>query len=234
MRVLFLAATVVFASGSTLTLADVNARYGELQAVIDAINDPDPLMRLAQLEEIVAKGNATDVQLAIRTAFSVDDPNVRSLALRAHFASFKTFIVTADYPQDIKKLLETGDEKAKTQLKKDHYRLLDFLSTQGNQFSFRSEYPSKDALEFTVRSLNSIPDSQQADQYAGNGNIRGGLINIVSAVKQSPNSSAPINCSFEFTEYEAFTLKGTGACNMEGSFPFPIMLQLFDNDKPAQ
>ncbi|WP_455273066.1 hypothetical protein [Rhizobium herbae] len=215
-------------------LADVNTRYGELQAVIDAINDPDPVMRLAQLEEILQRGNATEVQLAIRTAFSVDDPNVRSLALRAHFAGFRTFIVTAALPPQIQQIMHSKDEKTKAATAEQHSRLFDFLSTHGYQFAFQSEYPTKDQLEFTVKALNAAPEAERADDYSGAGNIRGGMINIASLVRNTPGNTSATSCSFEFDGYDAFTLKGTGACNMEGGFPFPVTLRLFDDDKPAQ
>lgn len=229
-------ATIVLVGGAVYpAFADVNARYGELQAVIDAINDPDPLMRLAQLEEILAKGNATDVQLAIRTAFGVDDPNVRSLALRAHFASFRSFIVTADYPEEIKTILDGKDEKSKEQVKKNYERFLTFLSYHGLQFAFQSEYPSTDALEFTTRSLNGLShDSQDKNRYPGSGNIRGGLINIVTFVNEYKGNSSSVSCSFEFSEYDAFTLKGYAACNIGQSLRFPVVLHLFDSDKAAQ
>lgn len=231
-----LATIVLLASAAYPAFADVNARYGELQAVLDAINDPDPLMRLAQLEEILAKGNATEVQLAIRTAFGVDDPNVRSLALRAHFASFRSFIVTADYPEEIKRILDGNDEKSKAQTRQNYRQLLDFLSNKGFQFAFQSEYPSKNALEFTTRSLNGLShDTQDKDRYPGSGNIRGGLISIVSLVNEREGNTSSVSCSFEFSEYDAFRLKGFAACsNSEPSLKFPVTLNLFDNDKVAQ
>ncbi|MCA2406624.1 hypothetical protein GYN07_27150 (plasmid) [Rhizobium leguminosarum bv. viciae 248] len=209
---------------STGAHADVTARYGELQAVIDAVNDPDPLMRLAQLEEILQKGNATEVQLAIRTAFSVDDPNVRSLALRAHFAGFRTFIVSAALPDNIKKAVEGSDKKAAEDAMRGD--LMRYFSSAGYHFSFRSEYPESSALEFKVNLLNNKP---VAEEPSGSGNIRGGLITIVTALKIV---GTDYSCSFEFTEYEAFTLKGFGACNIENSFLFPVTLHLFDSDKP--
>lgn len=218
---------------TTSAQADVTARYGELQAVIDAINDPDPLMRLAQLEEILQKGNATEVQLAIRTAFEVDDPNVRSLALRAHFASFRTFIVTAELPEEFKKIVDGNDQKAKDQYNKDHKDFLEFLNRIGYQFSFTSEYPESTELEFKVESHNNNPEKGKQDVYGGTGNIRGGSINIAVDVRISSNYSSATHCSFEFLDYSAFTLKGFGSCDMAGGFQFPVALHLFDENKPV-
>ena len=226
----FAAASAVgmVASTTSLAYADVNARYGELQAVLDAINDPDPLMRLAQLEEILKKGDATEVQLAIRTAFQVADPNVRSLALRAHFASFKTFIVTAELPETMQATLDGKDQEAIKDMSRNE--LYGFLKDQGFQFSLQSEYPSSEALEFQVVSRNENPSENEQKKYAGAGNIRGGLINIVTNVKHGGFTR---NCSFEFTDYDAFTLVGRGTCNFENGFLFPVRLRLFDNETSA-
>ncbi|UHS59190.1 hypothetical protein [Agrobacterium vaccinii] len=204
--------------------ADPTARYGELQGVVDAINDPDPLMRLAQLEEILTKGDATEVQLAIRTAFTVDDPNVRSLALRSHFASFRTFVVTAELPEEIKKVL-AGTDKSALQSLQSSYQLR-FFNDLGYHLSFMSEAPKSNELEFKTKFLN---DGRSREEFNGSGNIRGGMVTIVTPIYY-PNSEK--SCSLEFVRYEGFTLKGMGSCNLEKGFLFPVTLHLFDEDKP--
>lgn len=205
-------------------LADATARYGELQGVVDAINDPDPLMRLAQLEEILKKGDATEVQLAIRTAFSVEDPNVRSLALRSHFAGFRTFVVTAELPEEVKAVLDGSDKKAADAIRSSLQ--LRFFNNIGFQFSFQSEYPSSSELEFRTKFLNN---ERLQEEFVGSGNIRGGMVTLATPVVFMNGGKA---CSFEFTRYEGFTLKGMGSCNLQDGFLFPVTLHLFDNDKP--
>jgi len=220
---LILAVASVLAIGSSQSLADVTARYGELQAVVDAINDPDPLMRLAQLEEILQKGNATEVQLAIRTAFSVQDPNIRSLALRSHFASFRTFVLTAELPEEVNKALAGNDKKVAENLRSG--KLLGFFNKMGYQFSFQSEYLSSNELEFKTKFLNN---ERAQPEFTGAGNIRGGMVTITTPVTYQAN---PYACSFEFTQYEGFTLKGMGSCSLDDGFLFPVTLHLFDDDK---
>lgn len=222
---LFVSATMCSTLLCSPALADATARYGELQAVIDAINDPDPLMRLAQVEEILKKGDATEVQLAIRTAFSLEDPNIRSLALRAHFAGFRTFVITAQLPDEWK---EAQDSSAKEMVEKlDNNYLVRLFRDLGYQFSFESEYPGSDLLEFRVKMLN---DPRKSDDYTGTGNIRGGMITVATPLFFISSQKA---CSFEFTEYEGFTLKGLGSCNVDGGFLFPVTLHLFDDDVAA-
>lgn len=222
---LFVSVALCSLSVSSPVLADATARYGELQAVIDAINDPDPVMRLAQLDEILKKGDATEVQLAIRTAFSVDDPNVRSLALRAHFAGFKTFVITAQLPEEWQKAAESEDKDAIEKIGNSY--LMRFFREYGYQFSFQAAYPGSEALEFQVKMMNQLSNS---DEYIGSGNIRGGMITVFSPFNFMGNDRS---CSFEFTEYEGFTLKGLGSCNLDGGFLFPATLHLFDGEKPV-
>ncbi|WP_395517828.1 HEAT repeat domain-containing protein [Pseudorhizobium flavum] len=216
-----LTSALAVSGGTSSAFADVTARYGELQAVIDAINDPDPLMRLAQLEAILKKGDATEVQLAIRTAFQLDDPNVRSLALRAHFASFRTFLITAELPEKIQKEME--DENSGWY---DNY-LYKYLRSMGYQFKMQSEYPSTDELEFQIKALNGNFQDSDQKKYTGTGNIRGGMLTVVSNVYKS---GSPQRCSFEFTEYHGFTMAGMASCDMDYSFQFPVRFHLFDDD----
>lgn len=220
----WLAGTLLSLLACPPALADATARYGELQGVIDAINDPDPLMRLAQLEEILKKGDATDVQLAIRTAFTVDDPNIRSLALRSHFAGFRTFVVTAELPEDVKNAL-AGSDKNALQARQASEQIR-FFENQGYQFSFQTEYPSSNELEFKTKFLN---DSRRQEEFSGSGNIRGGMVTIVTPIVYANSSRS---CSLEFTRYEGFTLTGTGSCNLDNGFLFSVTLHLFDDDKP--
>lgn len=151
------------------------------------------------------------------------------LQLRAHFASFRTFIVTAELPEAMQAVLDGKDQEAIKDLSGN--KLYGFLKDQGFQFSLQSEYPSSEALEFQVASRNENPTGDEQKKYLGTGNIRGGLINIVTNVKHGYNNSE--NCSFEFTDYDAFTLVGQATCNFENGFQFPVRLRLFDNETSA-
>ncbi len=220
---------LVTAGGLTLPVfADPLERYAELQSVGEAINDPDPLMRLALLEEIIAKGDATEVQLAIRTAFTIDDPNIRSLALRAHFASFRTVVITAEYPAEIQAAIEAGGDelKASNQRYQNHFEFMDVL---GGAFTFQTDYDGS-SPEFAVYSLNGV--TEISDRYAGHGNIKGALITIQSGTRLDRYTDA-YNCTFEFFEYSGFTINGTGSCDHEETLPFRVTLHLFEPDEPT-
>lgn len=209
-------------------LADPLERYSELQAVVEAINDPDPLMRLALLEEVIAKGDATEVQLAIRTAFTIDDPNVRSLALRAHFASFRTVVITAEFPEQLQTAIDAGGDALEAARNGwgNHFGFMDYL---GRTFTFQTKYDGS-SPEFVVYSLNgrSTPDAEQS----GNGNIKGAVVTLQSSVRVGRNSAGE-NCTFEFTKYVGFTITGVGSCDWGSTLPFPVTLHLFEPDDSA-
>jgi hypothetical protein len=54
--------------------------------------DPDPLMRLTNMEAIVKSGDSLKLQVALRAALTSDDRELRGLALRAYLASRKEII----------------------------------------------------------------------------------------------------------------------------------------------
>lgn len=215
---LFFAALVATTTMAGVSNASVDERYAELQMVPEAINDPDPLMRLAQLEAIIAEGDATKVQLALRTAFTVDDPNIRSLALRAHFAKYDTVVIDAEYPEGLEEALKRGAEDRKlvaTAL---------VLDGVGRQFSLLTRYESLSQVEMPFISLNNNPNRDE--RISGSGNIRGTTITFAGEIRFSGGNST--TCSFELSRYEGFVVHGFGSCNRpEGTVPFPVSLRLF-------
>ena len=67
--------------------AGPQARRDELAKVQEALADPDPMQRLANMEAIVRRGDPVQTELAIRTAFASDDAELRGLAMRAFIAA---------------------------------------------------------------------------------------------------------------------------------------------------
>lgn len=217
--------TTLAAATASAALADPMDRYFELQEVIEQINDPDPLMRIAMLEQILAEGDATKVQLAIRAALTIDDPNVRSLALRTHFAAYSHFIITADYPEEIKTVMASGDGSGLQELRRTYGNMFQMFDTIGHQFILEAKHAAPGGDHFEVYALNNV--NGPSDRAKGEGNIRGALITIQTTAQifTHPNY---YRCKFEFGEYEGLTATGTGSCDMQSSTSFPVTLHLFD------
>ncbi len=189
--------------------ADVQDRYAELQAVPEAINDPDPLMRLALLEAIVAEGDATKVQLALRTAFTVDDPNVRALALRAHLATYRTMVIQAEIPD--------GSEGGRNSIS-------GFINALGQTFVVSISGDDITGTEFPIQTINSF-SGRNPEQFSGSGNVRGSTITLRGVFWSGNNSRT---CSFELHKYDGFVVSGEGSCDQtDGSFRFPVKTRLF-------
>jgi hypothetical protein len=93
---LLLAFAVTLAvTAASFAQSSPQARREELAKVQEMLSDPDPLMRLANMEAIVTSGDGLKTMLAIRTAFASDDADLRGLAVRAYLATHKelTFMV---------------------------------------------------------------------------------------------------------------------------------------------
>lgn len=65
------------------------ARRDELAKVQEMLGDPDPLVRLSNMESIIKSDDALKLQVALRIAFTGDDKELRALALRAYIATRK-------------------------------------------------------------------------------------------------------------------------------------------------
>ena len=63
------------------------SRQAEFAKVQELFADPDPNMRLANMEQIVNSGDATKFDLALSLAFHSDDQSMRALGMRAYIAS---------------------------------------------------------------------------------------------------------------------------------------------------
>lgn len=73
-------------------------RREELLKVQELVNDPDPLMRLANFESIVRSNDALKIQTAIRIAMTSRDSSLRSLALQAYLAATRVISLELTIP----------------------------------------------------------------------------------------------------------------------------------------
>jgi hypothetical protein len=84
---------------------DANAIAQSYRDVDVKMTDPDPDMRLAYLETIVAEGNARKIQRAIRIAVASQDEGVRALGFRAYIVAMGSlqfdFVLTPQEKQQI-------------------------------------------------------------------------------------------------------------------------------------
>lgn len=80
------------------------ARRDQLAKIQEMLGgEPDPLMRLANMEAIVASGDQTQIRLAVRMALASDDKDLRALAFRAYLASARELVFSITLPDAIQK-----------------------------------------------------------------------------------------------------------------------------------
>jgi hypothetical protein len=92
-------------------------RRDQLARVKELLSDPDPLMRLANMEAILNSGDALKFQVALSLAFRSDDPDLRGLAMRAYIASRKEIALDIQLPPELQRKFDEAQadpEKMKT------------------------------------------------------------------------------------------------------------------------
>ena len=70
--------------------------------------DPDPLMRLTNIEAIVKSGDTLKLQVALRIALTGEDKELRGLALRAYLASRKEITFEVTLPSNVQAQLDAS------------------------------------------------------------------------------------------------------------------------------
>jgi len=93
MRLLIMLCTVslVLQQGAFAQGQSAAQRRDELARVQERVNDPDPLMRIANFEEIAAEGDAAKLQIAIKVALTGNDRSLRGIAFKAFLAGVRRF-----------------------------------------------------------------------------------------------------------------------------------------------
>lgn len=173
-------------------------RRDQLAKVQEMLADPDPLLRLANMEAIVASGDALKIRIAIRTAFASDDTELRGLALRAYLATHKEITFDVLLPPAAQKQYDaTSPDKVQ-----EIYRQYPFLERlYGAAFRFR--------LMLTDYTLGQDGGTLQSGNE-GHFTITGERFSTFVGVRDIGS------CYVDFWPGRKQTLDGTLAC---GSWP---------------
>lgn len=177
-------------------------RRDELAKVAEALADPDPMQRLANMEAIVKRGDPLQTQVAIRTAFASDDPELRELGMRAVLGSAGELTFDVALPADTKRAYDAarGDALKTRQFdREDPY--VGFLARQ----SFRLHL-TVTHYEFPQPGGNAEAIQRRPAPFV----IRGSQF---SSKMPTPFGS----CYVDFAPTPKATLEGTLAC--DGNWP---------------
>jgi hypothetical protein len=97
--------------------------------------DPDPLMRLTNMESIVKSEDSLKLQAALRTAFAGDDKELRGLALRAYLATRKEITFEVMLPPEVQAAYDTSrSDPSAERAFKQKYPFHTYLTGSANRF----------------------------------------------------------------------------------------------------
>jgi hypothetical protein len=177
-------------------------RRDQLAKVQEMLADPDPLLRLANMEAIVNSGDFLKLQVALRSALSSDDADLRGLAMRAYMATRQEATFDILLPPAVQRQYDaTGeDPDAKKALAAKNVYL---PSLEASAFRIQLKFSD---FEFgkargTVESGNKGPFNINGDRF-------------------STRLTVPLggwrDCYIDFRPTRQLTLEGTLAC---GAWP---------------
>ena len=170
-------------------------RREQLAKVQEQLGDPDPLMRLAYMEDIMASGDGLRMQIAMRTAFASDDPDLRAIALRAYLASHKEFTFDVILPPDLQKLVDSATSGTRQELNK-RYPFLVTLTNYAYKIHLKvTDYKMEENVGGMVANAGEAPFSITGDE----------LSMMITLANIGP-------CYIDFSPTRKQALEGTIAC----------------------
>lgn len=163
----------------------------KLNALVDGLNDPDPIVRIATFEDAIKLDDATVKRIALRTALQSKDSDLRALALRGALVSRNLIAFT----------LSAENEKEPDPKKQE------FLTKYSKNIAIQIE-----KYDFKTGELTGFCMANQSSphtSYSVSGNISGDNLSL----KSSCNISSPYNnCTLMAKLTDSGHLKGKFYC----------------------
>lgn len=195
---------VALAIGTGEAQAQAAKRREDLAKVVEQINDPDPLMRIAYLEEVLARGNATEIRLAVKAALGGSDADLKSVALMAYVASLSDLFIDSRISRELEDRLAKGDanDAALTDIR---HQLALWQARTGGRLQVRIAKMDTKTGKFNAYGMNELV--QPVENYKGEGQVTGTRVRIRTTF---------INlrlCALDLAATPKLTLEGTATCN---------------------
>ncbi len=204
---------------------DAVERRDELASVEERINDPDPLMRLTNFEEIADSDDPLVVELAIRHAMAIDDEQLRSLAMRHYVATLDTVSFEWLLPPELDAEMKSadGDRKKEDAVRKSWSR---FLSEyEGVAGLLTIGFDELDPLKTSFKAYTLMRQRGPSEDYSGAGRFVGSKMIFRSPSRFANNT---YQCTYEIRPTDSLELAGIMRC--EGftyGKPMEIRAQMF-------
>ncbi len=169
----------------------------------EQVNDPDPLMRLLNFQEIVAEGDRLKTELAVRTAMAIEDPRLRSAAMLAYLG----YVDLVPFDWALPSEVETAVKKDSGHVQGALGFVYQDHEGAGGKMPILFENLSEDG-SFNVYAMMRL--DRKDDQFTGEGRVLGDRLVFRTKVHMA-RSSAPV-CDFDITPTAELELRGTVTC----------------------
>lgn len=212
-RVLILGAAAM-SCGVTAQAQDATQRRDELMQVVERINDPDPFMRIAYLEEIVAEDDQLKTELAIQTAMGIDDARLRAQATKAYLRAVRDITFEWELPEK----LASAVQGRNANLAADESNLI-------ARHAFRSGL-----VPIRISSISESSSFEVAEYGAIRDAVEGRIVGqrLLFRANTYLERSSYWACNFEFEPTAAMVLEGEMRCeNFGWSQPMRISAPMF-------
>ena len=201
-------AGVVLGMCAFASCPEANAQEGqrreELAQVIERVNDPDPLLRIAALEDVLARGNATEVQLAIKAALNGSDPDLRSVALRGYAAALRDLYLDSRLPEEVEAALAKANSKDREALAARR-AVAEWRQATADRLHVRLDQVDMKTGRFVAYGMNRV--NKMDERLAGEGHVVG------TRMRMSIGVHGVRRCAIELAPTTALTLEGSATCD---------------------
>ena len=179
-------------------------RREALAKVIEGVTDPDPLVRLANLEDVIKRGNATEMQLAIKAAMASSDPDLRSVALRGYMAGVRElYLESKPAPDTAARLADPDDNGA--DIGPLRQNVATWATVTGGRLHVRVEKMDAATGRFSAYGMNRLEKID--DSVRGDGQVIGTRVRMSFAIYGLRR------CTVELAPSSALVLEGAAACD---------------------
>ena len=111
----------------------IEARAADLEQAMALISDPDPMVRLAGMEEILKSGDGLKISLATTTAMQSDDTTMKGLAMRGFIVNQGQIDFDITFPEKMEaEYQKAGGDLEKVEAFLDKYAEAGGKSNYGN------------------------------------------------------------------------------------------------------
>jgi hypothetical protein len=198
-------------------------RREALAQISEKLNDPDPFMRLAYMEEILGSGRAADTQIAVKMALSSADPELQSAGLRAYLASVRDLRLEISLPSEIQKELDeaAGNRKKERDVWRNHQMVMRYWNGLGRRLTLSVVDADYASGRFKVFTQNNL--TEPSEKFSGAGSVVGSRVVVNTNVSVRRPATDP--CSVDLSVGEGLILRGEMSCS--GAPPLQVSMEMY-------